>query len=528
LLPPSGHEDPLLPDTDRETAQIPGRESRTANARADYLAALSSSHESTLCFSQSSLRSQAKQIPSRWLLESATALAGTDLSSEALGSIGGRPWLTAVASFEDALASRTLVAASNQEWELRSLLRAGGSRRHFLRTVPSFAASFQAASVRLPRWSRRERLDFSSLSPWAGGIGPGVALDADRSYSPTSFQTLATCGFQYFLKQVGRVKETQRPEEIARISGAERGNVIHAALERFLLATAAEGCNPRPGEAWSTADRERLRTIAGEECDKAYQRGITGSDLLWRLDRARICRDLALFLDADAALRAETGATFLQAERAFGSGAGDEPGDDVPWPAVAIPLGDGNDLTFRGRIDRVDVVQGVERPKLFIYDYKSGALGDDFKAIEAGGDRLAAGKQLQLPIYAMAVRQALGDRSTAVVANYWFVSEREQFRTIGYELTASDEENLTVTLGALATAVEAGTVPPVPGKKSYDIRRQRSVFAHCKYCAFDRVCAGGDRAEAWAERAGAAELKSYVALAAPLTVEGNGTINDDD
>ena len=523
VLPTTVHEDPLLPDFEREAAQIPARQN---TSRADYLAALAASNESTLCFSQSSLRAQAKQIPSRWLLESAKALASEpELSSEALLTMGQRPWLVTVASFEAAIATEALAPASAQEWELRSLSRCEDPNRHFLNSDQSFGASLQAMQVRLPRWSRRWELDHSVLSPWVGGIGPGGELESERSYSPTSFQTLATCPFQYFLKQVSRVKETQRPEAIVRISGADRGNLIHEVLNRFLTGVAAEDRSPRPGEAWSEADRTRLIAIAAEECAKVYERGITGSELLWRIDRARIYRDVVLFLDADTRARSETGATFFQAERAFGSfptdGESDAQPGDAAWPDVEVPINGGQFVKFRGRIDRVDVVRAVEPREFIVYDYKTGSARA-FGMIESGEDRLDRGQQLQLPIYALAVRQALGDASTRVSSNYWFVSEREEFRPIGYEVTPADEENLSATLGVLVGTIQAGTFPPVPGVTGFDARRQRNTFKNCTYCAFDRLCAGGDRAEAWSEWSSTEELQGYIALVDPAKPQSQG------
>lgn len=515
LLPATGHEDPLLPDAEREAAQLPGRDTKAAGTRADYLAALAGAERSTLCFSQSSLRAQAKQVPSRWLLESAARLGGEDISSETLEAMGSRPWLTAVASFEAALSTSALEPASSQEWELRSLLGASAARQHFLLSEPSFEASFQAMMERLPRWTRREQLHFSRLSPWAGGVGPGVAFESARTYSPTSFQTLATCAFRYFLGHVANVKETQHPEETSRISGAERGNLMHAILERFFRTR----LGPQSERSEAT-DRQELLAITAEACDRVQESGVTGSELLWRMDRARIRRDLALFLEADAARRTETGAWVLAVERAFGP-LGGEPGEEPPWPALTVLLDSDSiaGVTFRGRIDRVDAVEEGRGRRLIVYDYKSGGAGDYVpieKALESGGDRLAAGRQLQLPIYAMAVRQALADSSTPVAANYWFVSERERFHTIGYELTATDEAKLAETLGILVGAVEGGTFPAVPGEPKYNAQRQKFSFEHCRFCAFDRVCAGGDRAEAWRERSGAEELYAYVALTASI------------
>ena len=107
----------------------------------------------------------------------------------------------------------------------------------------------------------------------------------------------------------------------------------------------------------------------------------------WRIDRARIYRDVVLFLDADTRARSETGATFFQAERAFGSfptdGESDAQPGDAPWPDVEVPINGGQFVKFRGRIDRVDVVRAVEPREFIVYDYKTGSARE-FGMIESG------------------------------------------------------------------------------------------------------------------------------------------------
>ena len=524
VVPAAAREDPLLPDTDRDHASLPSADARRSEIRCDYLAALASAPERTLCFAQSSLGSQAAQLPSRWLLESATALAGREVASDDFQRMRTGPWLTTVASFEEALSSGTLEPASAQEWELRSLAKSRDPRSHFLAHEPSFAASLQAANVRLPRWSRRYQQDSSSLSRWAGGVGPGYRIDTKYPVSPTSFETFAACPFKFFLRQIARVKETQRPEGITRISGADRGNIIHDVLERFLTEVHNDGRSPGPGEGWTAADRARLRSIADEECEKAYANGLTGGELLWRIDRARIRRDLALFLPKDAEARAETGATFLQAEHSFGNMNRDGKPAEDSWDTVVVELAGGQTVAFRGRVDRVD---RTEDGKLIVYDYKSGG-SFEFTDIEKGVDRLAAGTHLQLPIYALAVRNGLGEGTAPVAAYYWFASEREGFKRIGYDLAPSDEESLRATLGVLAGMAESGLFPPVPGPKQFDGQGRRATYRNCQYCEFDRVCSGGDRIRAWEERKRAPELAAYVALAEPPTDVSSGEEGEND
>jgi len=500
-VPGSVREDPLLPDAEREVAGFPQRDHRRVEARGDYLAALATAPERILSAPQSSLRGQSKELPSRWLLESASVLDGEEMSSERFDKTWTAPWLTAVASFEHALGAELMAPASSQEWELRSILRTGDPRSHFLGEERAFAAGIEATTVRLPRWARRYEIDRASLSPWAGAVGAGVSIDSERPYSPTAFETLAGCAFRYFLRHVLSVKETARPEQIQQISGADRGNIIHNSLERFLREVEEAGRSPSPDEEWAPADRRRLLAIGEEECERAYTRGITGSELLWHVDRARIRRDLSLFLDADNRVRREARARFAGAEHSFGTTDRDGLPETDSWKAMQVETADGRRIGFRGRIDRID---RTEDGGLIVYDYKSGRQ-DDFRDI-ARTDRLMGGRRLQLPIYGLAARRALGDTNTPVGAYYWFVSERERFERIGYALTPDDEERLVEVLGVLAATVEAGTFPQVPGPPDWH------SYKNCKYCPFDAICPGGDRAARWEEAQGAPALLSYVAL----------------
>ena len=507
-MPAPTREDPLIPDRQREVLRLPERAARRFELRCDYLAALASSKERTLCFPQSSLRSQSTNTPSRWLLESAALLQGDQMSSDDFAQLRIAPWLTTLASFQQALATPSLSVASSQEWELRSLLSFPDVKAHFLGNEPSFVAAFDTATSRLAPWSRRAKIGPVELGLRSGAVGSGVLLDSTRNYSPTSFELLASCPFHYFLDQVVRVRETVRPEEIVRISGADRGNIIHDSLELFFNETKGQGRSLEPDEPWQQRDADRLAAIADEECDRAHERGITGGELIWKVDRTRIRRDLVAFLDADTKVRAGSQARFLEAEHSFGDLDREGKLDADSWESVAIELGQNRSLAFRGRIDRVDK---SDDGTLIVYDYKSGS-GRSLRETSESVDRLAGGRLLQLPIYALAARRALGAGKTPVRAYYWLTSEREQFDRVGYELERKDEAALGETLEVLAGIVDAGEFPPVPGKTQFDARRHRTSYENCQFCPYDPICPAGDRARAWQERQTVPGLASFVGL----------------
>jgi hypothetical protein len=261
-----------------------------------------------------------------------------------------------------------------------------------------------------------------------------------------------------------------------------------------------QGMGRDPRAPWTQPERERLVAIGNEYCDSAEQRGITGRDLLWKVDRQRILRDLLGFLEVDEQWRLEGGWEFEAAELTFGMAA--EPGRNE-HPALTVELPDGRAIAFRGKIDRVDRGPGG---KLAVIDYKSGRM-TPYDAIRNanGAERLAGGKHLQLPIYALAAAAALGPEGE-VSTYYRALAEREQYRAIGYTVGSEERDALGETLGVLVGTVEQGLFPANPGERDWD------SYANCKYCPYDALCPGGDRIEAWVERQRAKGLEAYVLL----------------
>jgi RecB family exonuclease len=197
-------------------------------------------------------------------------------------------------------------------------------------------------------------------------------------------------------------------------------------------------------------------------------------------------------------------------ELAFGRGGG-EP--------LTIPLGDGvRSLTFRGKIDRVDVDAAGGAVDL---DYKTGK-GDKYE--ELADDPVRAGETLQLGIYAEAARAELGVES--VSAHYWMISDRGGWKQPGYEWTGERRQRFLEVTEAIVDGIESGLFPALPGE--YD-----SFFgshANCGLCAFDRVCPR-DREDHQRATAGAPELTLLDRLRLPDAVaeverdgDGNGEV----
>ena len=102
LVPPRVSDDPLLPDQEREQAGLPLRRG-TASERYEYLAAASAGRATVLTFARGDTSAQKAQHPSRWFLEEASRLNGSQVFASTLADRTKSSWLDVVESQEGGL-----------------------------------------------------------------------------------------------------------------------------------------------------------------------------------------------------------------------------------------------------------------------------------------------------------------------------------------------------------------------------------------------------------------------------------------
>ena len=503
---PSGaSEDPLLTEAERAASGgLPSRLERRFDERRLFLAALAGGGRVRLSMPRAALRDQKTTLPSRWLLESASALAGRSIYASELNEMvynePERPdWFRVEFSLETAL--REGHPASLQERDLASLLAARiKPDRHFLsEALPGLGAGIRARRARL---RRRKVLGDTvrKLDEWNGLVGADrVPLPSpEKPISPTALETFASCPFRYYLGHVLRIGEVERPEEAETIAARDVGTIVHDSLEAFFLEMKANRVDP--SAPWSAVERARLAEIATEQCAIAERRGLTGYDLSWTAQKARILRDLDRFLDNDDEFRAETGYSFEMAELAFGTRPHSSNG--LAIAAVQYPIDDSTVVAFRGRIDRVD-----RRPDgaVMVSDYKTGSTFA-YNALKRTDpfEKLAAGKHLQLPVYALALKEQAG--GAPITAQYWFVSERAGFERREVLLDAATEDAFREIVRRFVDTIRAGYFPPIPGDED------RDSWKNCQYCPYDAICPASHRLELWNQWKDDPDLVEFVAL----------------
>ncbi len=166
-----------------------------------------------------------------------------------------------------------------------------------------------------------------------------------------------------------------------------------------------------------------MTEIGDELCAEYEARGVTGRPVFWRRNQVQIHRDLQRFLTADDLNRREKRTRPIAVELGFGM-------SHSTVGAVPIALPDGRTLHFRGMADRVDV---DEHGGLHVVDYKTGR--DRYYAGLSEENPDDRGQRVQLPVYGIAARLHQQTPDARVLAEYWFVSYKGNFKRIGYEVT---------------------------------------------------------------------------------------------
>jgi hypothetical protein len=500
-FPRRSSEDPMLPESVRQLVADGGVLSSIVDQRAAerrmFLAGLASAPRRALCYPRTDPSAQRGQHPSPWFLECASQLEGRVVGSDDLSALREEPWLTIIDSPEDGLAmSGNLSPADSHDYDVASMARwrsfglpVGG---HYL--AGSHGPIGRCLSLENGRQSR-------ALSEWDGRL-TGHAdktnrfqIGADNIFSPTRLERWATCPFRYFLGDVLGLSALESPEELLTISPLDRGTLVHRILERFIGSMVQEGRLPQAGDPWTKDHRSRLGEISEEEFNAVEARGITGRPLLWSVAKDELMRDLLSFLDVEEKWRSDTGYAPLWVERRFGF-----IGDPDSLPPVTLKLDDGTEVRFRGVIDRVDT--GPSGNRVAVTDYKSGSNSSyqDMK-----DDPLGSGRHLQLPVYALAVQDALGsDRN--IESQYWFVSTSSRYERKEVQLIDVEGRLIDVTK-QITSGIKEGIFPAVPGPSG-----RFGEPRNCQYCDFEKICPS-NREALWERKQDDPLLAVYQGLA---------------
>lgn len=226
----------------------------------------------------------------------------------------------------------------------------------------------------------RARLAEAAAGPHEGdlsALAPAVAarFAPERGWSASRLEAYGTCGYYFYSAYVLGLEPRVEPQ--AGYDVRALGSLYHAVLEAVYQAA------PDPAQLADVL--QQLPSVAARVFAAAPEQYGFRPTALWRQQQAELLR--ALEKTVTALAEASAGWTPRYFEQRFGG--------EAPPLVVATDAGP---VRVGGYIDRVDVDAAG---RLRVVDYKTGGA-----AITPAD--LAAGRRLQLPLYAWAARDALG------------------------------------------------------------------------------------------------------------------------
>jgi len=314
----------------------------------------------------------------------------------------------------------------------------------------------QAYSFLLPRWqdlqhsnlvlkARRAKSAEGPFEGLAEALVPVMAqrYSLDRVWSASRFESYGLCAFQFYVGNALKLEPRSLPG--LGLDAAQIGSLLHKILEL----TYRHAGNPRD----LTALLDLLRQTAEEVFKTAPKEiGFRPSNL-WQIEQAQWLEKLE---ENITALAEDTDWQPIGYEAKFGL-EGAQP--------LRIDLGD-EILTMHGVIDRVD---RNSQGQLRVIDYKTGSA-------HMSKNDLQLGYRLQLPIYALAARDAL-DLGLPVEGFYWKLLSAEpsslKLSTFSIEDAVGIETAITVGIAHLSRILkgirdaEFMPEPPDGGCASY-------------------------------------------------------------
>ncbi|HIP87194.1 MAG TPA: PD-(D/E)XK nuclease family protein [Anaerolineales bacterium] len=281
-----------------------------------------------------------------------------------------------------------------------------------------------------------QRLGGADNRPFDGDLTPLAdtfthRFGPDHLWSASRLEAYRDCPFRFFVAHALGLEPREEPQ--AGLDARRLGSIYH----RLLEATYKAAADPTDRESLLAA----LEKVAGGVLDEAPEREGFRETAWWAQTREEIVQNVRRSLEALAGLEGDF--TPHAYELPFGL--------EGVSPLVVEVAGDG--FRLRGVIDRVDrASDGSVR----VIDYKTAGPSD----YRPGS--LEKGKKIQLPLYALAARDALG-LGKPVEGFYWHVRHAEPS---GFTLSAfGPEEAMELALRYAWEAVRgarAGLFVPAP------------------------------------------------------------------
>lgn len=411
--------DPILGDEARlawrEVAPLTlaTREERAAEERLALRLAVGAAREAVvLSWPRIDVDRARPRVPSFYVLETARVVKGDLPSADAITEQARSqvPPLRWPAPRDPA------VAIDRVERDLatvREPIGKGGEAGSLAHLPATNAHLRRALRARIGRWDSADRWTEADGLVGAGEEAKALLAKhdpAERPYSATGLQRVATCPYQFYLNQLLRLEPREVPEPIEELDPLQRGSLIHDIQFAVLTRLRAEGALPLDHPQRLT----RAQAVLAEEAaaiGASYEEELVPAiPRVWADGLAEIVSDLGEWL---ARLHEESIHWVpTHFELAFGLRGGE--GRDEASRAEPVPLDEG--ILLRGAIDMVEQNEG----RLRATDHKTGKVSARTDLVIGGG------RTLQPVLYALALTK-LFPEATVAGGSLFFCTSRGGF-----------------------------------------------------------------------------------------------------
>lgn len=288
-----------------------------------------------------------------------------------------------------------------------------------------------------------------------------ISVKTPEMWSVSRLNDYGKCPFRFWVSHTLKIEKMEEPE--LGLDSRLLGEVYHKALEVFYLDLKERALSILDGnEALLQELFESSITAAITWLEKT--RKFRHTDF-WQYEQKEIAFRLRRFFFKEKERAVRSGGEFVPTY--FEKGFGFKDGDSSPALVLRV---DGQIVKMHGRVDRIDV-SSDGRVKVIDYKSSSGAISRK---------EALAGRNMQLPVYAMAVSDAIFADRNVQIKNGTFLSfsSGDQIGTIDFQDGENDYIGLTKEhIGNYVSSIKKGNFSVRPTSPD-----------SCKHCDHQQVC----------------------------------------
>ncbi|MFA6212685.1 MAG: PD-(D/E)XK nuclease family protein [Candidatus Obscuribacterales bacterium] len=288
-----------------------------------------------------------------------------------------------------------------------------------------------------------------------------ISVKTPEMWSVSRLNDYGKCPFRFWVSHTLKIEKMEEPE--LGLDSRLLGEVYHKALEVFYLELKERGLSildSNDGLLHELFESSITAAIAWLEKTRKFRH----TDF-WQYEQKEIAFRLRRFFVKEKERAVRSGGEFVPTY--FEKGFGFKDGESSPALVLQV---DGQTVKMHGRVDRIDV-SSDGRVKVIDYKSSSGAISKK---------EALAGRNMQLPVYAMAVSDAIFADRNVQIKNGTFLSfsSGDQIGTIDFQDGENDYIGLTKDhIGNYVSNIKKGNFSVRPTSPD-----------SCKHCDHQQIC----------------------------------------